>query len=407
MNCGQTILQVVLESRWVHVADVAHQNHNQPDFLNSELNVRTVQVVDDSAAERTCLYCGTSNSEERDDCIVCHSSFIPEEEIAQAEDELLPVATQPDMTDLQVDFEEENGLSHPNWRKMYQQISASRAEADWWDIYHELAKQWLLRLKADLGGYYHVYESENFVVLSAEGATATRTIIGYAESSLAVLQRFCRGIQPEETYGKRAMLIFTDQDDYYAYVSHFHRDGAHSLSAGTMLSRGYMHIAFPFTWIFSARRIITHELVHNCIAHLRIPSWLHEGVAQKLERLVMNTRAFVLEHELAMEHHAHWTEQNIQEFWSGASFYVGDERNKLSYSLAEILTEFLSSDWNAFLEFISQADYRDAGQDAALRTLHRCLGETIGQFLGPGNWRPQRMAIAERMRDLESKSERV
>jgi hypothetical protein len=106
-----------------------------------------------------------------------------------------------------------------------------------------------------------------------------------------------------------------------------------------------------------------------------------------------------------MEHHAHWTEQNIQEFWSGASFYVGDERNNLSYSLAEILTEFLSKDWSAFLEFIAEADYRDAGQDASLRILNRCLGETVGQFLGPGNWRPQRRVIAERVRALKSKSQ--
>jgi hypothetical protein len=361
--------------------------------------------VDESATERTCLYCGTDNTEDRDDCIVCRSRFISNEEIAQAEDELLPVATPPDMAGLQLDFEEENGLSHPNWRKMYQQVSTTRAKTDWWDIYHELARQWLLRLKADLGGYYHVYESQNFLVLCAEGPTATRTIIGYGERSLSVLQGFCGGILPKDIYGKRAMLIFTDQEDYYAYVSHFHTDGAHSLSAGMMLSRGYMHIVFPFTWIFSARRIITHELVHNCIAHLHIPAWLHEGAAQKLERLVMNTRAFSLEHELAMEHHAHWTEQNIQEFWSGASFYVGDERNKLSYSLAEILTEFLSKDWSAFLEFIAEADYRDAGQDASLRILNRCLGETVGQFLGPGNWRPQRRVIAERVRALKSKSQ--
>jgi len=166
-----------------------------------------------------------------------------------------------------------------------------------------------------------------------------------------------------------------------------------------------MHIAFPFTWIYSARRVITHELVHNCIAHLHIPSWLHEGMAQKLERLVMNTQGFALDHDLAIQHHAHWTEQNIQEFWSGASFYVGDERNKLSYSLAEILTEFLSTDWKAFLEFVSEADYRDAGQDASLRILNRCLGETLGQFLGPGNWRPQRKAITERMLASKRKSE--
>lgn len=343
----------------------------------------------------TCLYCGAENPQGRQDCLVCRNRVISEAEIANAEDELLPLADSPDMDGLELDFEEENGLSHPNWRDMYQRVTARRDKKEWWDIYHELAKQWLLRLKADLGGYYHVYESENFLVLSAEGSTATRTIIGYAESSLAVLERYCQGLLAKDTYGKRVLLIFTDQDDYYAYVSHFHTEGSHSLSAGMMLSRGYMHIAFPFTWIYSARRIITHELVHNCIAHLRIPSWLHEGMAQKLERLVMNTQGFALDHELAMQHRACWTEQNIEEFWAGVSFYVGDERNKLSYSLAEILTEFLSGDWKAFLEFVSEADYRDSGQDASLRILNRCLGETISQFLGPGNWRPQRKAIAE------------
>lgn len=345
-----------------------------------------------------CLYCGAANPEGRQDCVVCRNGFISEEEIAKAVDELLPVELPPDMTGLQLEFEEENGLSHPNWRRVFEQIRATIGKADRWEVIHELAKQWLLKLKADLGGYYHLYESKNFVALSAEGATATRIIIGYAEDSLAVLEKHCGSLLPKDTYGKRTMLIFTDQDDYYAYVSHFHGEGNHSLSSGMMLSRGYLHIAFPFTWIYSAKRVITHELVHNCIAHLRIPQWLHEGMAQKLERLLMSTRGFTLDHELAMEHRAHWTEQNVQEFWSGASFYVGDKRNKLSYSLAEILTEFLSTDWKTFLEFVSTADNRDAGQDASLRMFNRCLGETLGQFLGPGNWRPQRKAIADHHR---------
>jgi hypothetical protein len=353
--------------------------------------------VDDSPTGRACLYCGSDNPTGRHDCLHCRNPLISDDEIVHAEDELLPVEIPPDMTGLQLSFTEENGLSHPDWKAVLQQLRATRPKVVWWETCHELAKQWLLQLKSDLGGCYHLYESENFLVLCAEGPTATRTMIGYAEKSLAVLKKYCEGILPTNSYGKRAILIFTDQDDYYAYVSHFHSDGSHSLSSGMMLSHGYMHIAFPFAWIFSARRIITHELVHNCIAHLRIPSWLHEGMAQKLERLVMNTRGFTLDRELVGEHHAHWTEQNIQEFWAGASFYVAGERNKLSYSLAEILTEFLSADWKAFLDFVAEADYRDSGQDASVRILNKCLGETIGQFLGPGNWRPQRKAIARHL----------
>jgi hypothetical protein len=360
--------------------------------------------MEEAEEGRTCLYCGTTIPAEGSACSTCREPLIPLEEMLNAQDEVAAVANAPDMRGLELEFEEEEGLSHPKWEAVREQL-AIRPKSDWWDAYHELAKQWLIKLKTDLGGNYHVYESDNFLVLSAEGPTATRKMMSYGERFLGRIQHYCEGIPLEETYGKRVMLIFTDQDDYYAYVSHFHVEGTHSLSWGMMLSRGYMHIALPFTWILSAQRVIAHELVHNYIAHLGIPSWVHEGMAQKLERLALSTRGFTLDHELATEHRAHWTEENIQEFWSGASFYVGDERNKLSYSLAEILTELLSTDWKVFIEFVSEADYRDAGQDASLRILNRCLGETIGQFLGAGNCRPQRKIIAEHIRARIRKSE--
>ena len=88
----------------------------------------------------------------------------------------------------------------------------------------------------------------------------------------------------------------------------------------------------------------------------------------------------------------------IQEFWSGVSFYGSDERNELSYSLALILVELLGANWDPFLDFILRADYRDGGQNASLEALDRCLGETMAEFLGPGNWRPQRKIIAAHQR---------
>jgi hypothetical protein len=312
-------------------------------------------------------------------------------------DELLPVTNPPDLSGVELTFEEEQGLSHPDWKRVSKAVRETKPKTEWWNIFHELSKQWLLQLKTDLGGNCHVFESENFLFLSAEGSAATGTMMQYAESSLASLQKSCGELFASGTYGKRAVLVFTDPDDYYAYVSHFHIEGAHSLSSGMMLHSGYFHIAFPFTWVFSSRRIIIHELVHNCIAHLPISTWLHEALAQKLERMALN-QSFSLDRDLAAEHHAHWTEQNIQEFWPCASFYVADERNKLSYSLSEILIELLSTDWQSFLAFVLEADYRDAGQDASVRILARCLGETIAEFLGPGNWRPQRKAIAEYQR---------
>jgi len=47
-------------------------------------------------------------------------------------------------------------------------------------------------------------------------------------------------------------------------------------------------------------------------------------------------------------------------------------------------------DWGAF---VKQADWRDAGQTAALECLDADLGDVIATFLGPGDWRPWRKAM--------------
>jgi hypothetical protein len=353
--------------------------------------------MDEPRAGKSCIYCGAENDAARRECVVCHHYLISEEALAQATDQLLPVPDPPDVSGIELNYTVEQGFSYPDWKSVFEQVQQRACREQWWGIYHELAKAWLLQLKADLGGHYRAYESRSFLLLCAEGAAPSRTILRSAEQALAALKQHCGALLPREVYGKHLLLAFSDQEDYYAYISHYYPEGGHSLSAGVMLNPGYMHIAIPFTWVLSVQHVLTHELVHNCIAHLRVPTWLHEGLAQKLEHLAAGRR-FSLDGERAAEHHAYWNEARVQEFWSGTAFYRPDETNKLCYSLAEILVELLCHDWEGFLEFVRLADYRDAGQDAALQVLGRCLGETIGSFLGPGNWRPQRKSIAEHYR---------
>jgi hypothetical protein len=45
--------------------------------------------------------------------------------------------------------------------------------------------------------------------------------------------------------------------------------------------------------------------------------------------------------------------------------------------------------------FVQAARWEDAGQDAALNILSKDLGDVAGTFLGQGNWRPSRKAIAD------------
>ena len=144
----------------------------------------------------------------------------------------------------------------------------------------------------------------------------------------------------------------------------------------------------------SAEHVLVHELVHNLLCHLRIPLWLNEGLAIIIERRIVR-RPFLIDSELVERHALHWNKKNIQAFWAGKSFDVPGDESELSYSLAEILVNLLSEKGRQFIAFISNADWRDGGQDAAVNVLDSDLGEVLAGFLGAGNWRPQRRAIAE------------
>jgi hypothetical protein len=193
------------------------------------------------------------------------------------------------------------------------------------------------------------------------------------------------------------LLFFSDPDDYYTCISFFHKEGSHIQSSGIFIRGGYAHIAVPFIAIQNASRTLVHELAHNLLCHLPIPRWLNEGIACVIQTQ-MSGRQFILSREMASRHAGHWNETNIQTFWSGKSYHVPGDDSELSYSLGEILVRLVSDNGANFTDFIVHADWRDAGQDAALNVLSKDLGEVLGGFLGPGNWRPQRKAIAEQLR---------
>jgi|GEM_PF-1421499 hypothetical protein len=181
---------------------------------------------------------------------------------------------------------------------------------------------------------------------------------------------------------------------YYAYISYFHSEGTHILSSGVFLRGGYAHIALPYIETGDAQRTLVHELCHNLLCHLRMPLWLNEGIAVAVQNQISG-RALVVDREIADRQRNHWNETNIQSFWSGKSYRVPGDDSELSCRLGHILVHLLSEGNRDFISFVKNADWRDAGQDAAQSILDKDLGEVLGGFLGPGNWRPQRKAIAE------------
>jgi hypothetical protein len=241
-----------------------------------------------------------------------------------------------------------------------------------------------------------------------------RRLLDYAGRAAITIKTQLGSAAWSGTFGKDVVLVFSDQDDYYQYLSHHTPDGEQAASGGVCIHSGYTHIALPWQDEPDAANAIIHELTHDCLAHLPLPVWLNEGVAVTLQKAIapsaraigqseqsalyadtIGWRAPIMWDELAERHFAFWTEEKVQSFWAGTSFYQPGDPNELSYSLAEVLVKLLSERGNAtsFRTFLQAAQQNDAGQTAALEIIGADLGEIAGTFLGEGNWRPQRKAM--------------
>jgi hypothetical protein len=237
-----------------------------------------------------------------------------------------------------------------------------------------------------------VKDSPQFILLTALDADLSGEILDFAERTLDQIRAGLKDAAWNSGHGKHVILLFLEEDDYYQYVSYFHRDGTHPTSGGCLIYKGYVHIAAPYE-PFGLRQMLAHELSHNCVVHLKLPLWLNEGLAMMFQRAIAGTRRPVLDYELKERHLAFWNPENIQEFWSGISFQKPGDSNELSYSLAEIMLTLLleqPGDWGAFLK---QAQWGDAGQTAAIECLGTDLGAVMSTFLGEGDWRPRRKAM--------------
>ncbi len=158
-------------------------------------------------------------------------------------------------------------------------------------------------------------------------------------------------------------------------------------------SGGYQHLAVCSAQESALLHILAHELIHNCLVHLPLPNWLNEGITQTLEEdLVRGRRRVLIDRELFSRHEAFWNDDNIQEFWTGRSFFHAGDSQELSYNLAVVLMHKIYVDLELPKEdirsFIVNAKRGDAGEAAAVMHLDNSLGDLVASFLGAGDWAP-------------------
>jgi hypothetical protein len=93
-------------------------------------------------------------------------------------------------------------------------------------------------------------------------------LLDFAERTLDQIRAGLKDAAWNSGHGKHVILLFLEEDDYYQYVSYFHRDGTHPTSGGCLIYKGYVHIAAPYE-PFGLRQMLAHELSHNCVVHLK------------------------------------------------------------------------------------------------------------------------------------------
>ncbi len=366
---------------------------------------------------KACNYCGRESADEDTSCKGCGRVFpITEFVEAAAHPPPLPAPKFIDAAALDEAFSFEAGFHRAKWDFVRDWIDANIRPEDCEAAWNEAMLLWAGKLRDDLGGQYYVMQSPQTVLVCDLDMRSANWLLGYAGAAALSIRDYLGNTAWEGAVGKDLVLVFSDQDDYYQYLSFHSADGEQASSGGVCIHSGYTHIALPWSNDTDAANAVIHELTHDCLAHLPLPLWLNEGVAVTLQKAVaprqhamteglqdtlfastINWRPPIMWDELAERHFGFWTPDNIQTFWAGTSFYEPGDPNELSYSLAEVFVKLLSERGTAesVRAFIEAARREDAGQDAAARLLKADLGEIAGTFLGEGKWRPDRRQMIE------------
>jgi hypothetical protein len=145
---------------------------------------------------------------------------------------------------------------------------------------------------------------------------------------------------------------------------------------------------------------VAHEVSHAAFAHLDLPQWIDEGLAQIAEHDVSGENV-TFDYRRVRKQKEHWRQHGLNEFWSGEAFTRPDDSQEFSYQLAEILVRLILEDfrprwfgWDQrpaaqLLAFLREAKANDAGQSAAKEHLGMTLGQLAAKSLGPGEWEPE------------------
>ena len=296
--------------------------------------------------------------------------------------------------------EHRNDFLYPDWEKLHDLVSEHCTESQYDIAFTELAKEWLIAMKACLPDEFRIYESGNFFLLCNEEMHISKNLIHSCERSLKIILEQFAGVLEDTGYGKHVLIVFKNAEQYNRYTDEFSMSGESPSSGGMCIHNGYTHIVLPH--MFSEETpddVIAHELTHALLTNYKIPVWLNEALAMRMEDIAAGFDGLNLNEEIYQKHVKFWNDTTIQDFWSGLLWHIDSIGFELSYDLARIIWKKIAVDLAAtkedIVDLISSVKLDDSGNDAIKRIFDYSLGELVGDFLGDGNWEPDANYFAE------------
>lgn len=288
-------------------------------------------------------------------------------------------------------FEIREGLPRPNWAVIFEWAQTVSDEVDEHELWTEIAAHWLSRLANTLKNDYAIWESQEFLVLCSRSKAESERLIRYCENARKKILGLLGEMACNDGYGKHVVLLFHNPDTYFDFIADaYPEEGEFGSSVGMFIPFDYSHIAILAGLKSQTEATIAHELTHCLLRHLDLPLWLNEGVTQLAEHEVAGEGRLEMSKELAQKHRLWWNSDTIQEFWNGAAFSAPDDRQELSYSLAETLAGRLMRQFPVlFTEFVKTASASDAGESALWNTCRRSLSQCVSDCFGNQDWSPR------------------
>ncbi len=295
--------------------------------------------------------------------------------------------------DVQQHMAPQNGFPILDWQALarWSDTAASAEEAS--QAFELGIRTWLLVMTGYCGDRFRLYETEDaFIVSPLENATLIATA-AFIASTRRRIHQVLAGVAVFGEHEKSILLVLHNEDAYYDYLAaHYPDDGEFAKSGGCFINAGCPHFVVAMADLSTIEPVIAHEMTHSAVGHLPLPRWLDEGLAVNTEqRLTGVPNLLLTPRELRAKHLEYWGATEMQEFWSGDSFFRMDDGNLLSYELARILVAHLSSDWDRFKAFVTTAQRGDGGATAARDYLGIELGALVCALLeqpATADWEP-------------------